>query len=56
MLEKFEGLGEVKGGERRTQIEGWGKVYGAGRVRGVDGVVRKGVDFEEFIEGGRGRN
>lgn len=55
MLERFEGLGEMEGKERRSRIVGWGERFGVGRVRGVDGVLRRGVDFEGSIEGGRGR-
>jgi hypothetical protein len=51
MLERFDGLGETDGKDRNKRVESWGKVYGIGRVRGVDGVVRRGVDFGEYIEG-----
>lgn len=50
MLERFEGLAEVSGRERDKRVKGWGKLYGLGRVRGVDGVVRKGVDFREYVD------
>ena len=52
MLERFDGLGEIKGRERNKQIEGWGKLYGLGRISGVDGIVRRGVDFREYVNVG----
>lgn len=52
MLERFEGLGEVKGRERDKRVKSWGKLYGLGRVRGVDGVARRGVDFGENVNVG----
>jgi len=56
MLGNFGGLAETEARERRAAIEGWGRKFGLGRVNGVDGVARRGVDFEENIEGQRGRN
>lgn len=52
MLDRFEGLGEVKGRERNKRIKAWGKLYGLGRVTGVDGAVRRGVDFREHVNVG----
>jgi hypothetical protein len=47
LVEMCRGLGM---GERDALIKNWGERYRIGSVRGPDGVVRLGVDFEEGVE------
>lgn len=50
MVERFKGLGDLSEKERDEAIEGFGGRYAMGHVRGVDGVSKLGVDFEEFVD------
>jgi len=52
MLDRFDGLGEMNGRERNKCVKQWGRLYGMGRVRGSDGVVRRGIDFREHVNAG----
>ncbi len=49
MVESFRELGTVEGKQRYRVITKMGGSYGYGVVRGLDGVARWGIDFDEFV-------
>lgn len=54
MLSSFAPLADYEEKYRNREVESWGFRFGIGKVRGVDGVVRRGVDFEQFVDLDRG--
>ena len=52
MAGDFSELSVLGTAERDRVVAGWGRVYGLKKVRGVDGVMRWGVDYDD----GEGRS
>ena len=52
MLSEFRGLAELEKKSRDEVVQGWGKGYRMGRLMGVDGVERWGVDEDIFVNAG----
>ncbi|KAL9035575.1 MAG: hypothetical protein Q9180_004791, partial [Flavoplaca navasiana] len=52
MLSEFQGLAELDEKSRDEVVQGWGMGYRMGRLVGVDGVERWGVDEDIFVEAG----
>ena len=49
MLEDFAGMSTLEKKQRDAIIKGWGKGYSMGRLIGIDGVERDGIDEDLFI-------
>ncbi len=52
MLSEFRGLAELDEKSRNKVVQGWGRGYRMGRLVGVDGVERWGVDEDIFVNAG----
>ncbi len=49
MLMDFGGMAELREQERNRAVHGWGKRYAMGKMIGLDGVERVGVDEDIFF-------
>ena len=49
MLSDFGGMAELRERERNKAVHGWRKRYAMGRLIGLDGVERVGVDEDKFF-------
>ena len=56
MLEDFAGMSTLEKKQRDAIIKGWGKGYSMGRLIGIDGVERDGIDDDLFINDQRRPN